>query len=32
MRGMGHFPMAENPELFLRYLRPALAKLRARLV
>jgi pimeloyl-ACP methyl ester carboxylesterase len=30
MRGMGHFPMAENPELFLEYLRPALAKLRAR--
>ncbi len=28
MRGMGHFPMAENPELFLTYLRPALAKLR----
>jgi len=27
MRGMGHFPMAENPELFLEYLRPALAKL-----
>ncbi|HLX81948.1 MAG TPA: alpha/beta hydrolase [Burkholderiales bacterium] len=30
MRGMGHFPMAENPELFLEYLRPALAKLRDR--
>lgn len=30
MRGMGHFPMAENPELFLAYLRPALAKLRGR--
>jgi pimeloyl-ACP methyl ester carboxylesterase len=30
MRGMGHFPMAENPELFLEYLRPALAKLRGR--
>jgi len=28
MHGMGHFPMAENPELFLEYLRPALAKLR----
>jgi pimeloyl-ACP methyl ester carboxylesterase len=28
MRGMGHFPMAENPELFLEYLRPALARLR----
>jgi len=31
MRGMGHFPMAENPELFLTYLRPALARLAARL-
>jgi len=31
MRGMGHFPMAENPELFLQYLRPALARLRSRL-
>jgi pimeloyl-ACP methyl ester carboxylesterase len=31
MRGMGHFPMAENPELFLEYLRPALARLRTRL-
>jgi pimeloyl-ACP methyl ester carboxylesterase len=31
MRGIGHFPMAENPELFLGYLRPALARLRARL-
>jgi pimeloyl-ACP methyl ester carboxylesterase len=31
MRGIGHFPMAENPELFLEYLRPALARLRARL-
>jgi pimeloyl-ACP methyl ester carboxylesterase len=30
MRGIGHFPMAENPELFLEYLRPALARLRAR--
>ena len=30
MRGMGHFPMAENPALFLQYLRPALAKLGAR--
>jgi len=30
MRGMGHFPMAENPELFLEYLRPALAKLRGK--
>jgi len=31
MRGIGHFPMAENPELFLEHLRPALARLRARL-
>jgi pimeloyl-ACP methyl ester carboxylesterase len=31
MRGIGHFPMAENPELFLEYLRPALERLRARL-
>ena len=30
MRGMGHFPMAENPDLFLEYLRPALAKLRGK--
>jgi pimeloyl-ACP methyl ester carboxylesterase len=30
MRGIGHFPMAENPALFLEYLRPALARLRAR--
>lgn len=30
MRGMGHFPMAENPQLFLEYLRPALEKLRGR--
>jgi len=30
MRGMGHFPMAENPQLFLEYLRPALARLRGR--
>jgi pimeloyl-ACP methyl ester carboxylesterase len=31
MRGIGHFPMAENAELFLEYLRPALERLRARL-
>jgi len=31
MRGMGHFPMAENPELFLEHLRPALGRLGARL-
>jgi pimeloyl-ACP methyl ester carboxylesterase len=30
MRGIGHFPMAENPDLFMQYLRPALARLRAR--
>ena len=28
MRGLGHFPMTENPEVFLDYLRPALARLR----
>jgi pimeloyl-ACP methyl ester carboxylesterase len=28
MKGLGHFPMTENPEAFLEYLRPALAKLR----
>jgi pimeloyl-ACP methyl ester carboxylesterase len=28
MKGMGHFPMAENPELFMKYLRPALARLK----
>jgi pimeloyl-ACP methyl ester carboxylesterase len=27
MRGIGHFPMAENPALFKQYLLPALAKL-----
>ena len=31
MRGIGHFPMAENPELFLQYLHPALGRLGARL-
>ena len=30
MKGLGHFPMTENPEVFLEYLRPALARLRAR--
>ena len=30
MKGLGHFPMTENPEAFLEYLRPALAQLRAR--
>jgi pimeloyl-ACP methyl ester carboxylesterase len=29
MKGLGHFPMIENPEVFLEYLRPALARLRA---
>ena len=29
LEGLGHFPMTENPEAFLEYLRPALAKLRA---
>ena len=28
MKGLGHFPMTENPEAFLEYLRPALARLR----
>jgi pimeloyl-ACP methyl ester carboxylesterase len=27
MKGLGHFPMTENPEAFLDYLRPALSKL-----
>ncbi len=27
MQGLGHFPMTENPEAFLGYLRPALAGL-----
>lgn len=27
---LGHFPMTENPEVFLEYLRPALARLRTR--
>jgi pimeloyl-ACP methyl ester carboxylesterase len=30
MKGLGHFPMTENPEAFLEYLRPALAPLRQR--
>jgi pimeloyl-ACP methyl ester carboxylesterase len=30
MKGLGHFPMTENPQAFLEYLRPALARLRAR--
>ena len=28
MEGLGHFPMTENPEVFLDYLRPVLARLR----
>jgi pimeloyl-ACP methyl ester carboxylesterase len=28
MKGLGHFPMTENPDAFLEYLRPALARLR----
>jgi pimeloyl-ACP methyl ester carboxylesterase len=27
MRGLGHFPMAEDPEAFLAYLRPVLARI-----
>ncbi len=27
MKNMGHFPMSENPELFLSYLRPILEKI-----
>jgi len=29
MQGVGHFPMSENPEAFLAYLRPVLARIRA---
>ena len=29
MKGMGHFPMSENPQLFLTYLRPVLARILA---
>jgi len=29
MKGLGHFPMSENPEAFLGYLRPVLAEIRA---
>jgi|CXWL01.1.fsa_nt_gi pimeloyl-ACP methyl ester carboxylesterase len=28
MKGLGHFPMSENPEAFLAYLRPVLAEIR----
>jgi len=27
MQGMGHFPMSEDPEGFLSYLRPVLAEI-----
>jgi len=30
MKGLGHFPMSENPEAFLGYLRPVLAEIAAR--
>jgi pimeloyl-ACP methyl ester carboxylesterase len=30
MKGLGHFPMSENPEAFLGYLRPVLEEIRAR--
>ena len=29
MKGVGHFPMSENPEAFLAYLRPVLDEIRA---
>ena len=29
MKGFGHFPMSENPEAFLGYLRPVLEEIRA---
>jgi pimeloyl-ACP methyl ester carboxylesterase len=30
MKGLGHFPMSENPEAFLGYLRPILEEIRGR--
>jgi pimeloyl-ACP methyl ester carboxylesterase len=30
MKGLGHFPMSENPDAFLGYLRPVLDEIRAR--
>ncbi|HZQ73609.1 MAG TPA: alpha/beta hydrolase [Burkholderiales bacterium] len=30
MKGLGHFPMSENPEAFLAYLRPVLEEIRGR--
>ncbi len=29
MKGVGHFPMSENPEAFIRYLLPLLEQIRA---
>jgi pimeloyl-ACP methyl ester carboxylesterase len=29
MKGLGHFPMSEDPEAFLGYLRPVLEEIRA---
>jgi hypothetical protein len=29
MRGLGHFPMSEDPGLFVSYLLPVLAKIQA---
>ena len=30
MKGLGHFPMSENPDAFLGYLRPVLDEIRLR--
>jgi len=30
MKGLGHFPMSENPEAFLGYLRPVLQEIASR--
>jgi len=30
MPGLGHFPMSEDPQRFLGYLRPVLEEIRAR--
>jgi hypothetical protein len=32
MQGLGHFPMSENPQEFLKYLLPVLEKVSARSV
>jgi hypothetical protein len=29
MKGLGHFPMSENPDAFLKYLLPVLEKIGA---